>query len=41
MRAQTGDELTVRGRRRSDEDRRGTIIRVDHARQGKPGRGTP
>ncbi len=29
MQAQTGDELTVRGRHQGDEDRHGTIIRVD------------
>ena len=29
MQAQVGDELTVRGRHQGDEDRHGTIIRVD------------
>lgn len=29
MQAQAGDELTVRGRHQGDEDRHGTIIRVD------------
>ena len=29
MRARAGDELTVRGRHQGDEDRRGTITRVD------------
>jgi hypothetical protein len=29
VRAQAGDELTVRGRHQGDEDRHGTIIRVD------------
>jgi hypothetical protein len=29
MRAQSGDELTVRGRHQGDEDRHGTILRVD------------
>ncbi len=29
MKAQVGDELTVRGRHQGDEDRHGTIIRVD------------
>ncbi len=28
MQAQTGDELTVRGRHEGDEDRHGTIVRV-------------
>lgn len=31
MRAQAGDKLTVRGRHQGDEDRHGTIIRVDGA----------
>jgi Domain of unknown function (DUF1918) len=29
MRAQAGDELTVRGVRQGDEDRHGTIVKVD------------
>jgi hypothetical protein len=29
MQAQAGDKLTVRGRHQGDEDRHGTIIRVD------------
>lgn len=29
MQAQAGDELTVRGRHQGDEDRHGTIIRVN------------
>ena len=29
MQARAGDELTVRGRHQGDEDRRGTILRVD------------
>jgi hypothetical protein len=29
MKAQVGDELTVRGRHEGDGDRRGTILRVD------------
>ena len=29
MQAQAGDELTVRGRHTGDEDRHGTITRVD------------
>jgi hypothetical protein len=29
MQAQAGDELTVRGRHQGDEDRHGTVIRVD------------
>ncbi len=29
MRAQTGDELTVRGRHQGDGDRHGTVVRVD------------
>ena len=29
MKAKVGDELTVRGRHQGDEDRHGTIIRVD------------
>jgi hypothetical protein len=29
MRAQAGDELTARGRHQGDEDRRGTIVRVE------------
>jgi len=35
MRAQAGDELTVRGRHQGDEDRHGTIIRVD-GKDGAP-----
>jgi hypothetical protein len=35
MRAQAGDELTVRGRHQGDEDRHGTIIRVD-GENGEP-----
>jgi hypothetical protein len=35
MQAQTGDELTVRGRHQGDEDRHGTIIRVD-GKNGAP-----
>ena len=35
MRAQTGDELTVRGRHQGDEDRHGTIIRVE-GENGEP-----
>ena len=29
MRAQAGDELTVKGRHQGDEDRCGTILKVD------------
>ncbi|HEX9039593.1 MAG TPA: DUF1918 domain-containing protein [Trebonia sp.] len=29
MKAQVGDELTVRGRHQGDEDRHGTILQVD------------
>jgi hypothetical protein len=29
MKAEAGDELTVRGRHQGDEDRHGTIVRVD------------
>jgi len=29
MKAKVGDELTVRGRHQGDEERHGTIIRVD------------
>jgi hypothetical protein len=29
MRAQVGDELTVKGRRQGDEDRHGKILRID------------
>jgi hypothetical protein len=36
MQAQAGDELTVRGRRQGDEDRHGTIIRVDGQDGGPP-----
>lgn len=35
MQAQAGDELMVRGRHLGDEDRRGTILRVD-GRNGQP-----
>jgi hypothetical protein len=35
MQAQTGDELTVRGRHQGDEERHGTIIRVD-GKNGAP-----
>jgi hypothetical protein len=35
MKAQAGDELTVRGRHQGDEDRHGTIIRVD-GKDGAP-----
>jgi hypothetical protein len=31
MRAEVGDELTVKGRHQGDEERRGEIIRVDGA----------
>lgn len=36
MQAQVGDELTVRGRHQGDEDRHGTIIRVDGANGAPP-----
>jgi Domain of unknown function (DUF1918) len=35
MRAQAGDELTVKGRRQGDENRRGTVIRVE-GENGEP-----
>lgn len=35
MQAQAGDELTVRGRHQGDEDRHGTILRVD-GKNGAP-----
>jgi hypothetical protein len=35
MYARAGDELTVRGRHEDDEDRYGTIVRVD-GRNGAP-----
>jgi hypothetical protein len=35
MKAQAGDEMTVRGRHQGDEDRHGTIIRVD-GKNGAP-----
>jgi Domain of unknown function (DUF1918) len=31
MRAQVGDELTVKGRHQGDEDRHGEIIKIDGA----------
>jgi len=36
MKAQAGDELTVRGRLQGDEDRHGEIIRVDGANGAPP-----
>jgi len=36
MQAQVGDELTVIGRHQGDEDRHGTIIRVDGANGAPP-----
>jgi Domain of unknown function (DUF1918) len=36
MKAQAGDELTVRGRHQGDEDRHGEIIRVDGANGAPP-----
>ena len=36
MKAQAGDELTIRGRHQGDEDRRGTIVRVDGADGAPP-----
>ena len=36
MRAEVGDELTVRGVHQGDEDRRGEIIRVDGADGAPP-----
>lgn len=36
MRAQVGDELTVRGVHQGDEDRHGEIIRVDGADGAPP-----
>jgi len=35
MKAQPGDELTVKGRHQGDDDRHGTIIRVD-GKDGAP-----
>lgn len=35
MRAQVGDELTIRGRHQGDEDRHGTVIQV-HGEDGAP-----
>jgi hypothetical protein len=35
MKAASGDELTVKGRRQGDEDRHGEIIEV-HGHQGSP-----
>ena len=35
MRAQVGDELTIRGRHQGDDDRYGTIIQV-HGADGAP-----
>ena len=36
MQAQAGDEITVRGRHQGDEDRHGTVIRVDGENGGPP-----
>jgi Domain of unknown function (DUF1918) len=36
MQAQAGDELTIRGRHQGDEDRHGTIIRVDGEKGAPP-----
>jgi hypothetical protein len=36
MKAQVGDELTARGRHQGDEDRHGTIIRVDGVNGAPP-----
>ena len=36
MKAQVGDELTVRGRHQGDEDRHGTILQVDGADGAPP-----
>lgn len=36
MRAEAGDELTVRGRHLGDEDRHGTIIKVEGAGGAPP-----
>lgn len=36
MQARVGDELTVRGRHQGDEDRHGTIIRVDGSNGAPP-----
>lgn len=36
MRAEVGDELTVRGRHQGDEDRHGEIMRVDGANGAPP-----
>jgi hypothetical protein len=36
MRAQVGDELTVRGRHQGDDDRHGEIIKVDGADGAPP-----
>ena len=36
MRAQVGDELTVKGRHQGDEERHGKIIKVDGANGAPP-----